>query len=287
MCQPIFTSIQKWARAFRQSSFHAAVKTNNGLEAQNKVLKYSYLPHGRNINLSHLADILINSFLPDSYEKYIFQNYKMNPAYRSYSEQVPEYLHGRPPALVEHCLNRLKKAKRKFNAESLITCDAVNGLFSITGESSVYHIDFGVASGQPSCTCGDWSKTHFPCKDFFAVFLYKPDWDWNSLPKSYLNSAYMCADTSALAQASMLISCTSESGSSVDIVPSDQTSQAVEVPDDQASQGVEVRVDQPSQDVVQKNQTSQCGTVLHDTNDEHQVQDETCVSQQVVSDLKK
>ena len=43
-----------------------------------------------------------------------FQNYKMNPAYRAYSEQVPEYLRGWPPALIEHCLSRLQKAKRSL-----------------------------------------------------------------------------------------------------------------------------------------------------------------------------
>ena len=140
--------------------------TNNGIEAQNKVLKYSYLPHSSNINLSHIADVLINNFLPDCYEKYLFQNYKMNPVYRSYSEQVPEYLHRWPPALIEHCLNRLQKAKSKFIADSFITCDVVNGLFTITGESSTHHIDFGMGSDRPSCICEDWSKTHFPCKHF-------------------------------------------------------------------------------------------------------------------------
>ena len=130
------------------------------------MLKYTYLPRSKNLNLSYLADVLINSFLPDCYEKYLFQKYKMNPAYRSYSEQVPEYLQ----ALIEHCLSRLQKAKKKFTADSFITCDDVNGIFTITGESSIHHVDFGVASGQLSCTCGDRSKSHFPCKHFLLYF---------------------------------------------------------------------------------------------------------------------
>ena len=112
-------------------------------------MKYSYLPRSKNVNLSYLADVLVNNFLPDCYEKYIFQNYKMNPAYRSYSEHVSVYLRGRPPALIEHCLNRLQKAKRKFTADSFIMCDDVNGMFTITGESSVHHVDFGMTNDQP------------------------------------------------------------------------------------------------------------------------------------------
>ena len=95
----------------------------------------------------------------------------MNPAYRSYNEQVPEYLQGRPPALIEHCLSRLQKVKKKFTADSLISCDDMNGIFTINGESSIHHVDFGVANGQPSCTCGDWSRSHFPCKHFLLYFF--------------------------------------------------------------------------------------------------------------------
>ena len=56
------------------------------------------------------------------------------------------------------------------------------------------------------------------------MFLYKPSWGWDSLPKSYLNGAYLCADTSALAQASMLDISTREGTSSVDVVPDGQMS---------------------------------------------------------------
>ena len=208
------------------------------------MLKYTYLPRSKNLNLSYLADVLINSFLPDCYEKYLFQNYKMNPAYRSYSEQVPEYLQGRPPALIEHCLSRLQKAKKKFTADSFITCDDVDGIFTITGESSIHHVDFGVANGQPSCTCGDWSKSHFPCKHFFAVFLYKLDWSWDSLPKSYLNGPYLCADADALAQASMLVVYANEGETAA---PNDQSNLIL---DNQSSPDLEIPENQSSSDII-------------------------------------
>ena len=36
--------MQKWARVYRKSEYHAAVEINNGVEALNKLLKYHYLP---------------------------------------------------------------------------------------------------------------------------------------------------------------------------------------------------------------------------------------------------
>jgi len=58
-----------------------------------------------------------------------------------------------------------------FTNESFLNCDVEEGKFSLVGESNTHHIDFGLSNGQPSCTCGDWSKTHYPCKHFFAVFF--------------------------------------------------------------------------------------------------------------------
>ena len=159
--------LQRWARVYRQTSFHAAFETNNGIEAQNKVLKYSYLPHRKNSTLSCLVEILISNFLPDSYEKYLFENYKMSSAYQ---DNIPKYLHGRPPMLIKHCLNRLEKAKRKFTTESFSSC-ASGGNFSLTSESSTHHIDFGLSNGQPSCTCVTGLKLTIPVSTFLQSFF--------------------------------------------------------------------------------------------------------------------
>ena len=39
---------------------------------------------------------------------------------------------------------------------------------------------------------------------FFAVFTYRSTWNWNSLPKSYLESPYLSTDVNALVHASLL-----------------------------------------------------------------------------------
>lgn len=252
------------------------METNNGIEAQNKVLKHSYLTRNRNINLSQLANILIFEFLPDSYRKYLFQNCKMDSSYRSYSEEVPEYLHGRPPALIKHCLNRLQKAKKKFRAESITACDDIHGKFTIAGESSTHHIDFGITSGQPSCTCGDWAKTHFPCKHFCAIFLYMSNWGWDSLPSSYLGSAYLCADTKA--QSSML-------GVSVS---KDVVSDDVKIVD-QVCSGGQIGDQEISVDTADIPDSTVSGNYAY--SDEEDQDHHTCVTkgatQEVESDLQK
>lgn len=46
------------------------VNTNNGLERQNKLFKYTYLKSHRNNSLSGMPTILIEEFLPDNYNRY-------------------------------------------------------------------------------------------------------------------------------------------------------------------------------------------------------------------------
>jgi hypothetical protein len=54
------------------------VNTNNGIKAQNKLLKYSYLPKKKTMTLSGIFTLLIERFLPDIYQKYLFENFKMS-----------------------------------------------------------------------------------------------------------------------------------------------------------------------------------------------------------------
>ena len=95
-----------WAHAFRDSVYYAAVDTNNGTEALNKALKYSYLPKRKSLTLSGIASLLIDRFLPDMWQKYVFQNYKLSIEYRAYSKDIPTYLQGRPRSVILHCLQR-------------------------------------------------------------------------------------------------------------------------------------------------------------------------------------
>ena len=123
--------------------------TNNGVEAQNKLLKYSYLPNRKNITLSSLVSHIIESFLPDRYQKYLLQNYQMSD-----SDIIPDYLRTRPRSVIIHCLDRVRKAN-KFSSTDVQEGES-EGCFNVTSQSGkVQHIDLGVTSTAPSCTCMD------------------------------------------------------------------------------------------------------------------------------------
>ena len=79
-----FILLQRWARAYRDNSYHAAVDTNNGVEAQNKLLKYKFMPRRRHLTLSNVALLIV------FYLKCIAsgQNYAMSADYRSYNDFV-------------------------------------------------------------------------------------------------------------------------------------------------------------------------------------------------------
>ena len=189
--------LQRWARTFRDSSYHAAVETNNGTEALNRVLKYSYLPRKASLTLTGIVRIIVDQFLPDMYQNYIFQNFKQLDCYRLPSSTVPEYLHGRPPSVVKHCLICKTKSNR-------YPCDAieytgVHGEFHVMKDTKKHTVNFGSRNASTlACSCKDWKRWHLPCKHFFTIFRWIQQWDCDALPLEYKNSAYLSTDNSAI-----------------------------------------------------------------------------------------
>jgi hypothetical protein len=192
-----------WARAYRDQTYHAAINTTNGVESQNKLLKYSYLPRRKNITLSQLAVVLYEEFVPESHQKYLYLNYQMSDTYRKYNDIVPDYLRGRPRHVIIHCLDRNSSSK-KYTEDDILTKDVETGKFTIQGSGKVHSIDFGVASGSPTCTCADWLEWHIPCKHFFCIFRLVEGWGWNALPDAYQKSSCLCSDSKALSQQYLL-----------------------------------------------------------------------------------
>ena len=192
--------VQLWAHAYRDEVYHAAVDTNNGVESQNKMLKYNFLPRNTRLTLSRLVMVLNEHFLPDMHHKHMFLNHQMLPTYRAYNSFVPPYLHGRPRQVIIHCLER-KSNCQKYNKEDITIQDAINGVFAVKGSSGKpYTVDFGKLTNKPSCSCLDWIKWQIPCKHFFAIFRLVPEWSWDALPSSYRNNATISASTSVHTQ---------------------------------------------------------------------------------------
>ena len=121
----------------------------------------------------------------------------MTEEYRSYNEIVPEFLRSRPRPVIIHCLHRIRKGKRFKNSD--IKALEGEGLFTVQSMSSTVHsVDFGLSTGNPSCTCKDWIRFNIPCKHFFAIFEHQAKWCWDSLPDVYLQSPHLNCDKQAL-----------------------------------------------------------------------------------------
>ena len=84
-CFAMFIYIQRWARAYRDQTFHNCINTNNGTEALNKALKYTYLPRAkRSTNLSGIVATIVDTFLPALRQKYLFANFEQSPPIGGY-----------------------------------------------------------------------------------------------------------------------------------------------------------------------------------------------------------
>ena len=153
-----------WARSYRDQAYHAAVNTTNGVESQNKLLKYSYLPRRKNITISKLATVLYEDFNPDILYKYQFPNYKTSSSYRTYNDFVPSYLHGRPgqviaiawrgKAVAENMMSQISQASiqqlecsqskgHQASCTQLILDLLLENLLvhALTGSSGEYHVN--------------------------------------------------------------------------------------------------------------------------------------------------
>ena len=110
--------VQLWAHVYRDEVYHAAVDTNNGVESQNKMLKYNFFASKYTVNWlwcsmkAFSRKCIISTFL----------NYQMLPTYWAYNSFVPLYLHGRPGQVIILCLER-KSNCQKYNEEDITIQD--------------------------------------------------------------------------------------------------------------------------------------------------------------------
>lgn len=184
---------RRWVKAFREDAFNIAVNTNNGLESQNKLLKYSYLSNVAEKSLTTIVTTLVEDFFPEQHKKYIRMNVRMSGDFQSYREDIPQYLQGRPSSLVKHCLKRITSAEDI--SATKITCIG-NLKFSVKSESKD-NVHYTVNVAVPSCQCMDWKITKFPCKHMFAIFNHVEGVSWLSLPEAYRGCAHLNPDRSS------------------------------------------------------------------------------------------
>ena len=121
--------------------------TNNGTEAQNKLLKYEYLPRSIGKSVYGIATMLVESFIPDSHKSYLEKNLKFSGAYGRFNPKVPTHLHNRPPQFIKHCLDSTFAAG-EFTETDISSVNFQKGLFNVTNSKKKHLVDFT----GPSCT---------------------------------------------------------------------------------------------------------------------------------------
>ncbi len=156
------------------------------------------MPKTRAGTLSALVCLLVERFLPEAQQSYVLPNLRSSEWFRRYNDFVPEFLRGRPRSVILHCLERQSRSSKYHNND--VKVGEREGVFTVQKtDGSQYVVDYGRRSPQqmPSCSCKDWTRWHIPCKHFFAVFHFQPAWNWEALPQTYRDSAYLSTDSDA------------------------------------------------------------------------------------------
>ena len=76
-----YPEIKKWCLAYRPDDLFRC-NTNNGTERLNEELKHNELDGYKNCTLSELMCVLIDSFIPNLYEKYVSLNIQYIKGYK-------------------------------------------------------------------------------------------------------------------------------------------------------------------------------------------------------------
>ena len=100
------------------------------------------MPKQRASTLSALVCLLVERFLPDAQQSYVFSNLKACEWYRQYNDVVPDFLRGRPRSVILHCLERQSRSKEYKDEE--LREEEMEGVFIIQGKDGAqYVVDFG------------------------------------------------------------------------------------------------------------------------------------------------
>ena len=193
-----YPEIKKWCLAYRPDDLFRC-NTNNGTERLNEELKHNELDGYKNCTLSELMCVMIESFLPNLYEKYVSLNVQYTTGYKGYSKFVPEYMINRPGPLVDFMIEKLGKVTPDMVSSVhpvLVTFKRVFAVTSVSPESyvsSVYLVNFGDEETICSCECRNFKRYRLICQHFFAVFESK----WGSfcdISPLFLNHPYTNID---------------------------------------------------------------------------------------------
>ena len=92
------------------------------------------------------------------------------------------------------------REKAAVTEDDILMKDLTTGKFTLQGSGKVHTIDFGVATGHPSCSCPDWLQWHIPCKHFFWHFPFGGGLGMECTPRNIQKSAHLSVDSTALSK---------------------------------------------------------------------------------------
>ena len=142
--------------------------------------------------LSELMGVLIDSFVPNLYERYVSLNIKYTDGYKGYSSSLPRYMVNRPGPLIEDMLQKKNKITPFMvsSVQPVLVCTspvfAVQSVSPTSDETNMYIIKFGDKDTIFSCECGSFKHDRLLCKHFFAVFESKLG-DFGDISPLYTN----------------------------------------------------------------------------------------------------
>ena len=121
--------------------------------------------------------------------RYEEANVRASSMYKPYLQDLPLFLHNRPPKFINHCAARLPPQVKDIPAANIMEVNATNfTVASVDTPGQVYKIDLGSGCTLPRCTCLDFENTGWLCKHFLALFAKCPNVTWDSLPAAYTKS---------------------------------------------------------------------------------------------------
>ena len=193
--------VKRWSTAFRPADL-ILCNTNNGTERLNEDLKYDELDGYKNCSLSELLSVLIHSFLPKHYQKYVEMNVRYSGCFKKYSVGVPSYLQNRPKKIVDHLLQKKERVTQAMIDSVRIINEKT---FNITGEEDgtnvekEYQVFMGDDKNFCHCTCKDYRRHRMLCKHFFAIFASRKA-KFDDLTSLFRNHPLLVLDESIYVQ---------------------------------------------------------------------------------------
>ena len=133
--------------------------TNNGTKRINEELKYEDLSRCVNLPISEWLTIIIEKFLPGTYERYVEMNVQFSSDFKKYQSEIPSYLSNRSRIILEDILSKMKQVSPAMT-ESLQPMSTVpKTTFLVRGDSThgtemkTYCVDFGTKENFLRCSC--------------------------------------------------------------------------------------------------------------------------------------